>query len=308
VPELHTDRIQRELFLAVFGPNAHPAEAWVAERLTMLLEEQQSRPGEKLFVAGDRPDHYYFLRSGKVRFDREGATSRVCEGPSAFGISDALLRRPRTTSAVAETGIEAMRVRCADWIELLEDSFSLARAAVLAAARSVAELEQRHWLASPREPASERPLWHGHALDVVDRLSVLAGTPLLRSAGVQTLSDLATVSEVVPLAPGQVVVEHGRATDRIHLLLDGQVEAVREDPTVHWRGGPGDIVCGTAAFTDAASAWKARCTAPGHALVFRIADWLDLMEEHFDMVRATLGALALDEEALIERLSPAPGR
>jgi len=86
VPELLTGRIQRELFLAAFGPNAHPAEAWVAERLTMLLEEQQSRPGERLFVAGDRPDHYYFLRSGKVRFDREGATARVCEGPSAFGI------------------------------------------------------------------------------------------------------------------------------------------------------------------------------------------------------------------------------
>jgi CRP-like cAMP-binding protein len=124
---------------------------------------------------------------------------------------------------------------------------------------------------------------------------------------VQTLSDLATLSEVVPLAPGQVVVEHGRVTDRIHVLLDGQVEAVREDPTVHWRGGPGDIVCGTAAFTDLAPAWQARSTAPGHALVFRIADWLDLMEEHFDMIRATLGALALDEEALIERLSLAPG-
>jgi hypothetical protein len=32
----------------------------------------------------------------------------------------------------------------------------------------------------------------------------------------------------------------------------------------------------------------------------------DLMEEDFEMVRATLGALALDEEALTERLSPAP--
>ena len=194
MPELHPDRIQRELFLAAFGPNAHPAETWVADRLTMLLEEQKSAPGETLFVTGDRPDHYYFLRNGKVRFGREGVTARVCEGPSAFGISDALLGRPRTCIAVAETEIEAMRVRCTDWIELLEDSFSLARAAVLAAARSVAELEQRDWASTPRQPASREAFWHGHSLDVVDRLSVLAGTPLLRSAGVQTLSDLATVS------------------------------------------------------------------------------------------------------------------
>jgi CRP-like cAMP-binding protein len=303
VPELHPDRVQRELFLAAFGPNAHPAETWVADRLTMLLEEQRSAPGEKLFVAGDRPDYYYFLRTGRVRFDRESVKARVFEGPSAFGISDALLGRPRPFTAVAETEIEAMRVPCTDWIELLEDSLSLAPAAVLAAARAVAELEQRHWAANPREPTSEKILWTGQSLDPVDRLSVLAGTPLLRSAGVQTLSDLAAVSKVVPLTRGQVLIERGKTIDRVHLLLEGEVLATREGPEIHWRGGAGDIVCGTAAFTYAETAWQARSTAPGHALVFKVADWLDLMEEHFDMVLAGLGALALEEEALIGRLS-----
>jgi CRP-like cAMP-binding protein len=282
----------------------HPAETWVADRLTMLLEEQRSAPGEQLFAAGDRPDYYYFLRTGRVRFEREGVKVRVYEGPSAFGISDTLLGRPRAFTAVAETEIEAMRVPCTDWIELLEDSLSLAPAAVLAAARSVAELEQRHWAANPREPTSEKVLWTGQSLDAVDRLSVLAGTPLLRSAGVQTLSDLAAVSKVVPLTRGQVLMERGKPTDRVYLLLEGEVRAVRESPEVHWRGGAGDIVCGTAAFTDAATDWQARSTAPGHALVFRVADWLDLMEEHFDMVLASLGALALDEEALVGKLSP----
>lgn len=306
MPELHRDRVERELFLAAFGPNARPAETWVADRLAVLLEEQQSRPGEALYFAGDRPDHYYFLRKGQVQFDREGATARVRGGPSVFGISDALLGRPRVSSAKAITEIEAMRVRCVDWIELLEDSFPLARATVLAATRSVAELEQRSWLANPRAPASGSASWSDSSFGVIERLSVLAGTPLLRSAGVQTLSDLAAVSEVVPFGRDQLLVERGRATDLVHLLLDGEVEAVRETPTVRWRGGPGDIVCGTAAFSDAALVWQARSTEAGHALVFRIADWLDLMEEHFDMVRATLGALALEEEALIERLSPAP--
>jgi hypothetical protein len=49
-------------------------------------------------------------------------------------------------------------------------------------------------------------------------------------------------------------------------------------------------------------AWEARALTPGRALTFRVTDWFDLMEEHFDMVRSTLGALSLQREELVERL------
>jgi CRP-like cAMP-binding protein len=301
--EVHPDRIQRELFLAAFGSNAAAPEPWVVDRLALLLEEERSRAGETLFVEGDPPEHYYFLRRGRVELVHPGKPARLCEGPSAFGISDALLDRPRLRSAVAVTEIEAMRVPCEAWIELLEDSFPLARAAVLASARAVAQLEQRLWVAHPIQATARAPLWHGPTFDVIDRLAVLARTPLLRSAGLQTLSDLAAVSDVVAFNHGQPLVERNRAHDRVHLLLEGQVEALRTSPDVRWWGGPGEVVCGTAAFADAARGWDARALSPGHALVFRTAEWLDLMEAHFDMVRGTLGVLALDHEALFERLA-----
>jgi hypothetical protein len=62
-------------------------------------------------------------------------------------------------------------------------------------------------------------------------------------------------------------------------------------------------VCGTAAFGDPLLAWEAVARSAGRALTFRTADWLDVMEENFDMVRTTLGALSLDREELLERLS-----
>lgn len=301
--DVRHERIQRELFLAAFGPNVGATESWVTDRLTSLLEEQLARAGETLFVAGNPPEFYYFLREGRVNLVREGSAPWTYEGPSVFGMSDALLERPRVRTALALTDIRAMKVQSDAWIELLEDSFSLARAALVGSVRIVAELEQRLWAAGgvARHPATT-PSPPGAELDVIERLAVLTEAPLLRVAGVQSLSALAAASEVIVFNPGSSLFEVGKAGGRVVLLLEGEVEAVREAPRVLWRGGAGDIVCGMAAFGDPILAWEARARTRGRALTFRVADWLDLMEENFDMVRMTLGALSLDREELLERL------
>ena len=301
--DVQHERIQRELFLAAFGANVGTTESWVTDRLSSLLEEQPSRAGDTLFRAGDPPEFYYFLRQGQVQLVRDGSAPWTYEGRSVFGMSDALLERPRVRTALALTNIEAMKVQSEAWIELLEDSFSLARAAVLGSVRTVAELEQRLWAARRFSPRSTPlPLPSGAQFDVIERLAVLTEAPLLRGAGVQTLSDLAAASDVAAFEPGETLIARGTAGGRVLLLLEGEVEAAREAPDVHWVGGPGDIVCGTAAFGDPVFAWEARARTRGRALTFRVADWLDLMEEHFDMVRATLGALSLDREDLLARL------
>jgi CRP-like cAMP-binding protein len=299
--DVRHERIHRELFLAAFGDNVGATESWVTDRLTALLEEQVARAGEKLFVAGDPPEFYYFLREGRVQLVREGSAPWTYDGPSVFGMSDALLERPRVRTAVALTDIEAMRMPSDAWIELLEDSFSLASAALVGSIRMVAELEQRLWA---RGGVSRRAAFSpsGAKLDVIERLAVLTEAPLLHVAGVQTLGVLAAGSEVVAFEEGDRLFERGEAGGRVLLLLDGEVEAVREAPHVVWRGAAGDIVCGVAAFGDPILAWEARARTRGRALTFRVADWLDLMEENFDMVRMTLGALSLDREELLERL------
>ncbi|HEY3820143.1 MAG TPA: cyclic nucleotide-binding domain-containing protein [Polyangiaceae bacterium] len=300
--DLRHERIQRELFLAAFGANVGASDSWVTDRLTSLLEEQVARAGETLFVAGDPPEFYYFLREGRVELTRNGSVAWNYEGPSVFGLSDALLERPRVRTAKAVSDIQAMRVQAEAWIELLEDSFSLARAAVVGSVRTVAEMEQRLWAVGRARKRSTAATYTPRGDDVMDRLAVLTAVPLLRGAGVQTLSDLAAASEVIAFARDEVLVARGKSVGRVLLVLEGTVEARREAPDVLWRGQAGDIVCGTAAFDDASLAWEACARTPGRALTFRIADWLDLMEEHFDMVRTTLGTLSLDRDELLELL------
>jgi CRP-like cAMP-binding protein len=296
------ERIERELFVAAFGTNMGAREPWVTDRLTSLLEEQVARAGETLFLAGDPPEFYCFLREGRVELTREGSAPYIHEKGSVFGVADALLERPRTSTARALTSVRAMKVQSEPWIELLEDSFALARAAIVGLVGSVAELEQRVWAAGgASRSARTAPCPPGVDLDVIERLAVLTEAPLLRGAGVQILSDLAAASDILAFEPGEVLFERGKPGGRVFLLLEGEVEAAREGPNVLWRGGAGDVVCGTAAFGEPILAWEARANTRGRALTFRVADWLDLMEEHFHMVRTTLGALSLKREELLER-------
>jgi CRP-like cAMP-binding protein len=302
--DLRHERIQRELFLAAFGANVRGIDPGITDRLTAILEEQIAHPGETLFSVGDAPDFYYLLREGRVQLVRAGSAPWTCQGPSVFGLSDALLERPRLRTAVALTEVLAMRVQSEAWIELLEDSFALARAAVIGLVRTVAALEERLWASRQGAPLPHptTPCAPGCDLDVIERLAILTEAPLLRGAGAMILSDLASASNVVAFQAGETLIERGKGEGRVRLILEGEVEAARSAPDVVWRGGPGEVVCGTAAFGDPVLAWEAVARTSGRALTFRTADWLDLMEENFDMVRTTLGTLSLSRQELLEVL------
>jgi CRP-like cAMP-binding protein len=301
MPDARRERVQRELFLAAFGANV-TVEPWVTDRLTVLLEEEVARAGDTLFSAGDLPDFYYLLREGRVQLVRPGSAPWIYQGPSVFGMSDTLLERPRVRTALALTDIQAMKVQSEALIELLEDSFALARAALVGSVRTVAALEQLHWGPGGEVVAGANPAGPpGGPLDTLERLAILMEVRLLRRAGVQILSDLAAETEISAFEEGTTLFERGRGDGRVHILLEGQVEATRQSPDAIWRGDRGAIVGGVAAFGDPILAWQAVARTRGRSLTFRVADWLDLMEENFDMVRTTLGELSLQREELLER-------
>jgi CRP-like cAMP-binding protein len=293
------------LFLATFGAHRASTESRVTDRLTSLLEEETFRADDTVFSVGDPPEFCYFMREGRVRFVCEGHAPWIFEGRCAFGMSDALVERSRTRTALAVTDLQLMRMQSDAWIELLEDSFDLARGAVRELARAVAQLEEKVWAsAGSRNPSSVAPIVAAvGSPDVLERLATLMDVPLLRGAGVQTLSDLANASEELTFAAGESLFERGATTGVVYVILRGEVQASRTDPEVTWRGGPADIVCGTAAFTESVGAWQARAVTPARALVFRVDDWFDLLEEHFEMVRSTLAALSIRRETLLDGLA-----
>lgn len=292
MPEPVRSRVARELMAAQFG--AFPGvESWVMDRLASALEPDDLQARDIVYRAGDPAEFLYFVKEGRIE-TRPPPRTRIVAGPAVFGVFDILLGRPRSAPAVALTDVALMRVRSEAWLELLDDSFELGRVALLAMARNLAELEEqsapRDLLVATSPVAAERP--RTRALNALERIETLLSEPLLRGVGVQTISDLAVMAEEHEYDAGQVVFERGVARERMFVVVDGAVVATRADPVGTRRATAGQLVCGAAAFAQPALGWEAHAESRARLLSFRIEDWFDLMEEHSDMLRATLAAFA----------------
>jgi len=86
------------------------------------------------------------------------------------------------------------------------------------------------------------------------------------------------------------------------VVTEGEVHATIGDSDAAWRYGPGDIVCGAAALEGSAG-WNAKAAVAVRAVSFPIEVWFELMDEHFDLVRTAIAALALRRETLLDYLA-----
>jgi CRP-like cAMP-binding protein len=301
----HRLRIGREIFLAAFGLPLDSVDPWILDRMTSILDEQEFRAGQTLFGAGEPVEFLYFMQDGRVRFTRVDGPSWILRGRWVLGSFEAIGDRPVAHTATALADFNGMRVSTAEWVEMLEDSFPVARSAVINGSRATARLEERVAREDPVSPdgASRPPVVAPATLGLAERLALLLDVRMLRLGGVQALADLAAVSRQVSFAAGELILERGRSHEHLTLIVDGDVVAEREDPSVVRRMGPGDLVCGTAILGGIADGWQARCMTPARGISFPIAALFDLMEEHFDLVRSTLAALSARRQLLLEHLA-----
>jgi CRP-like cAMP-binding protein len=302
-------RLSRELVLAGFGMKIGNFDSWVIDRLTSVLEDVHLQAGQVLFAAGDPSELVYFMRDGEVRVTREGGPSWTLRGKWLLGSFEALIDRPHHRTMTALVDFEAMRVRRSHWVDLLEDSFQLARGAVMRTSAAVARLEERvgsNAPMAPRDPCWALPL-PSDPLGTMDRLALLSDVRMLRGPGVQVLSDLAETSEEASFERGEIVLPRAAERKNLVIVVEGEVRATHRDPEVERHYDPGDLVCGAAAFGDQALGWEAVTVVPTRAITVPIEAWFDLMEEHFDLVRSTLAALARRREILIDHLAASEG-
>jgi CRP-like cAMP-binding protein len=304
MPDARLPRVWGELFLAVFG-DLDDIPSWVTDRVTSRLDQQTFRAGQAIYSAGEPPAFLYFMGDGRVRVTRRGGPSWTLAGRWLLGINEALRDQPRDTTIVALQDLRLMRLPATTWVDLLEDSFELVRAAIRNAGGLVRRLEERIPelpLRAPDRVSVPPPSRSGH-FTLVEKLAHLIDVRMLRGAGVQALADLAVVTEEASFGPGEIVLARGIERDRLVVVAEGEVHAERLDPRVVRTYGPGDVVCGAASFGPSSPAWEARATVPTRVIAFPIEAWFDLMEEHFDLVRSTLTALVTRRELLIDHLA-----
>ena len=302
-------RTSRELFLSALTGGTADLDTWLIDRMTSVVEEEDVESGQRLFAQGEQPEFIFFVRDGKVRLERDGSKPWLFAGRSVVGVFDALLDRPHTRTAVAETGVHVLKLRVEHWLDLLEDSFGLARLALANSVATVASLETRRWKADPKPQGSvvapvlpiEPPL------AFVDRLAILAETPLLRGAGIQVLVDVAEFVAEVTFPPGEAIFERGQQRGQAFLVLEGQAVGDWNDPKHNVSFGPGSLVGGVASLGEPIAEWQAHAATQVRALSVPLEDWFNQMEEHFDLVRSALCALAIAREAILEDLAAREG-
>jgi CRP-like cAMP-binding protein len=304
VPDLSLQRTSRELFLSILTGGAGNLETWVIDRMTSVFEEEDVEAGKRLYAVGELPEHIFFIREGAIRLEREGVAPWLMEGRSVVGAFDAILERPHLRTAVAVTPLRILRLRVDLWLELLEDSFGLARAAIRNSVANVAAMVERFWAlqASPRAPAVVAiPPIEG-PLTFVERVGILAGAPLVRMAGIQVLVELAEAFSEVTFEAGETIFERGVSRGQAFLVLTGEAEGSRHDPELRVRFGPGSWVGGLASLGAPILAWEAHAVTRVRTLAVHLEDYLNLMEEHFDLVRAALAELARLREVVLTEL------
>lgn len=302
-------RIGREIFLAALGLPLDTVDPWVLGRLTTILDEQLVRAGHTLFTAGDAAEFIYFMQDGQVRYTRAGGPSWTFRGRWVLGGLEALGDRPSTHTATALVDFRTMRVPSVAWVELLEDSFLLARSAVVNASRAIARMEERIPASAPPS-ARQSPLLEvlpSGPITLIERIALLLDVRMLRGVGVQALADLAAICQQASFAAGEILIPRGSGCDRILRVIDGEVLAERTDPAVVRRYGPADLVCAAAVVGGAADAWEAKAVTPTRCVSIPLEALFDLMEEHFDLVRSLFGALAARRELLLDHLAAASG-
>lgn len=305
MPELQASRAEREIVLAAFGVSMETFDPWVLDRLAALLDEQVVRRGQVLWFRGQPVEFVYFMQQGRVQARRDDAPPWTFKGRWFLGGFEGYGGRRADRDLVSLGDFQVLRIRRESWVEMLEDSFELTRQTVVATSTAVARLEERIPVIEELNPRQALSGSNEGRLDLIDRIAFLLA--IATGAGVQALAELANSAEEIALAGGATVFSEGSGNDRLYIVVDGEVDAIRRNPDVERRYGRGDVVTGPAALSDHAGQWAARARTPARLLAIRRDTWFDLMEEHFELADYTLANLAMQRERILTRLASDAG-
>ena len=293
----------REIFLAGFMAGLPPENvAWAAARLSRAMEDVHLRTGEVLYRAGDATTGHYFVVSGEVKLEVEGAPPWLLGERSLVGTIDLTLDRRRARTVIATRDTHLLSMGATDWLDMLEDNFELMLRGVEGLAQGVhalrvglGDFEEDH-AGAPIAPVKLVP---SGRLGLIESISLLWAVPLFAEAEVQALAQLAEVAREVDFAAGDLVSARGAPNDSLLVLVSGEVTASRAGSAGTQAFGPGMLVFGSLAASSQPLGYEAVAQTAARALRIPREDYFDAMEEHFALARSAMKLLAREREVLV---------
>lgn len=293
--ELDGDDVRHELDVRV-GLGLGASEDQLNQLLS-ISRQVELAAGQVLFTRGAPVAKLYRLSSGIVELTAPPLPRWRVVDRGAIGFLDLMQGRPHARTATATAPARVLEIDAADYREYLEDNFDVcyrlieqfahALVAGLATSSDPAALLAQPEIADARTFANVE-------IPVVERVLMLARLPMFRGASTQALADLAQRATEARHAPGEQIAETGA----VSVLVSGAVELALPDGTRIRRAGRGllahadELVAGARVFT-------AYAATPTVVLQLDREDFLDRMDEHFELASALFAYLATERDRLV---------
>lgn len=142
----------------------------------------------------------------------------------------------------------------------------------------------------------------------IERVAVLHRVGLFQAVPGHELVSVARLLEEVRVAPGVTFLERGAVEDWLFVIADGSVRIHLGDQTLREMGA-GDVVGELALLAPAPRSATATATTPTLLLRLRRKPFEELLDDHPQIARATISALArMLQSAPAVAAAPVPDR
>jgi CRP-like cAMP-binding protein len=291
--------VERALFLRSLGtvrPNGPEAE-----QLAAAMRDVYFKRGQQIFAQGHPSGDVFFVVKGSVRMTAPDSTPWDFDAPAVVGALDSFAGRPRTRTGVATSETHALALAHTDWLAVVEEHADFARESVLRLAAGVHRMhlgiagDGGYRTATTPEGAPTT------GLTLLERTLALRKLPVFQAAGVEATLRLVALASEVDLAPGETLFAEGDACDTVDVVTGGAIAVERSAPPLHAEFGAGSVVGGVGTIGVSRHAFGARAVAGAVLLRLRKDDVFDVMEDHFELVRAWLAAINVEREEIMQR-------
>lgn len=271
--------------------------------LADLATERTFPGGATLIEPGGRVRAMHLIRSGTVAVLREGRTLRRFGAGDFVGAIASLTREAVGQQVVAETEVRTFEIDSREFLDVLEDSFSLLHAALIGILRSV--LGARKSIFPDAGFAEPPPVKRPDAeLGLAERVLFVRRLLTYGHAGVEAVAELAREMRALRIPEGQVLWEAGDHAPHALLVWSGSVGCTTP-PGQTFRFGPDSVVGGIDSIAGEPRWYRAVAETDLLVLKSGAAELLDVLEDHPDMGLSMLRGAARILSELNERVEPA---
>lgn len=138
-------------------------------------------------------------------------------------------------------------------------------------------------------------------LNIIEKVIALEAVDLLRNLTPDQLARIATIAKESSVPPGRNVIDVGAAQDSLYVILDGEVDILRNGDVLH-TAAQNEVIGAWNLFDPEPMALEARTGAAG-ARVLRIArdDFYDLLSDNMEITASIFATLVKRFRKLVEQ-------